>query len=75
MRELMVKLSGVLGRRRRWIVLGWVVVVAAALPIALHQTDHLTGGGFDVPGSESKAVSDSLQNDFADQKRTASGCC
>ena len=65
MREFMVKLSGVLGRRRRWVVLGWVVVVAAALPIASHQTDHLTGGGFDVPGSESKAVSDSLQNDFA----------
>jgi uncharacterized membrane protein YdfJ with MMPL/SSD domain len=65
MREFMVKLSGVLGRRRRWVVLGWVIVVAAALPIASHQTDHLTGGGFDVPGSESKAVSDSLQNDFA----------
>ena len=29
-----------------------------ALPLASHQTDHLTGGGFDVPGSQSKAVSD-----------------
>ncbi len=65
MREFMVKLSGVLGRRRRWVLAGWVVVVAVALPIASHQTDHLTGGGFDVPGSESKAVSDSLQSDFA----------
>jgi RND superfamily putative drug exporter len=45
-------------------VLGaWLVVVALALPIATHQTDHLTGGGFDVPGSETKAVSDSLEND------------
>ncbi|HEY5053993.1 MAG TPA: MMPL family transporter, partial [Solirubrobacterales bacterium] len=29
-----------------------------------HQTDHLTGGGFDVPGSQSKSVTDSLQRDF-----------
>jgi lactobin A/cerein 7B family class IIb bacteriocin len=65
MREFMVKLSGVLGRRRRWVLAGWVLVVALALPLASHQTDHLTGGGFDVPGSESKAVSDSLQSDFA----------
>ena len=60
----MVQLAGFLGRRRRWVVFAWVVVLALALPIASHQTDHLTGGGFDVPGSESKAVSDSLKNDF-----------
>jgi uncharacterized membrane protein YdfJ with MMPL/SSD domain len=64
MREFMIKLSGLLGRRRRWVVLAWVVIVAAALPIASHQTDHLTGGGFDVPGSESMAVSDSVKNEF-----------
>src|SRR3954452_23796404 len=64
MRESMVKLAGFLGRRRRWVVLAWVAVLVLALPIASHQTDHLTGGGFDVPGSESKAVSDSLKNDF-----------
>jgi uncharacterized membrane protein YdfJ with MMPL/SSD domain len=67
MRDFMVQLSGFLGRHRRWVLLGWVVVLALALPIASHQTDHLTGGGFDVPGSESKAVSDSLENDFGDK--------
>ncbi len=67
MREFMVRLAGFLGRRRRWVVLAWVVVLALALPIAKHQTDHLTGGGFDVPGSESKAVSDSLKNDFGEK--------
>jgi RND superfamily putative drug exporter len=67
MREFMVKLSGVLGRRRRWVLFGWVVVVALALPLAKHQTDHLTGGGFDVPGSQSKAVSDSLESDFGNK--------
>ncbi|MFL5900003.1 MAG: MMPL family transporter [Solirubrobacterales bacterium] len=60
----MVKLAGFLGRRRRWVLLAWGAVVALALPLASHQTDHLTGGGFDVPGSQSKAVSDSLQRDF-----------
>jgi RND superfamily putative drug exporter len=64
MRDFMFKLAGFLGRRRRWVVAAWVVVLVLALPIASHQTDHLTGGGFDVPGSESKAVSDSLKDDF-----------
>ncbi|HWA55495.1 MAG TPA: MMPL family transporter [Solirubrobacterales bacterium] len=63
----MVRLAGFLGRRRRWVLAGWVVVVVLALPLAQHQTDHLTGGGFDVPGSESKAVSDSLKSDFGDE--------
>jgi RND superfamily putative drug exporter len=67
MRDFMVRFAGFLGRRRRWVLAGWVVVVALALPISMHQTDHLTGGGFDVPGSESKAVSDSLKSDFGDE--------
>jgi uncharacterized membrane protein YdfJ with MMPL/SSD domain len=66
MRDFMVKLAGVLGRRRRWVLAGWVAVVVLALPLASHQTDHLTGGGFDVPGSQSKAVSDALENSFGD---------
>jgi RND superfamily putative drug exporter len=64
MRDAMTQLAGLLGRRRRWVVLAWVATVALALPIASHQTDHLTGGGFDVPGSQSKAVTDSLQRNF-----------
>jgi len=65
MRDFMVRLAGFLGRRRRWVLAAWIAVVAVALPIASHQTDHLTGGGFDVPGTQSKAVSDSLENDFS----------
>ncbi len=67
MRELMTRLAGFLGRRRRWVLVAWIAAVAFALPLASHQTDHLTGGGFDVPGSQSKAVSDSLQRDFGSQ--------
>jgi uncharacterized membrane protein YdfJ with MMPL/SSD domain len=60
----MDKLAGFLGRRRRWVLAAWLVIVLAALPFAAKQTDHLTGGGFDVPGSQSKAVGDALQEEF-----------
>jgi uncharacterized membrane protein YdfJ with MMPL/SSD domain len=64
MRNTMNRLAAVLGRRRRWVVAIWVAIVVCALPFAKHQTDHLTGGGFDVPGSQSLAVSEALQKDF-----------
>jgi RND superfamily putative drug exporter len=63
----MRSLAQVLGRRRRWVVGGWVLIVLLALPFASKQTDHLTGGGFDVPGSQSMKVSESLQDDFGSQ--------
>ncbi|HEX5713260.1 MAG TPA: MMPL family transporter [Solirubrobacterales bacterium] len=61
----MNRLATVLGRRRRWVLAAWVLIVALALPFAAKQTEHLTGGGFDVPGSQSKAVVDSMQGVFA----------
>jgi RND superfamily putative drug exporter len=65
MRESMTKLAAFLGRRRRLVLVAWIAVLVLALPFASHQTDHLTGGGFDVPGSQSKAVSDALEKSFA----------
>jgi len=67
MRDAMSSLAGFLGRRRPWVVAAWVLIVLLALPFASKQTDHLTGGGFDVPGSQSMKVSESLQDDFGDQ--------
>jgi uncharacterized membrane protein YdfJ with MMPL/SSD domain len=64
MRDGMNRLAAVLGRRRRWVLAIWVAIVVVALPFAARQTEHLTGGGFDVPGSQSLAVSESLQRDF-----------
>ena len=61
----MVRISKLLGRRRRWVLAGWVAVLVIALPLAAKQTEHLTGGGFDVPGSQSKAVADAMQGVFA----------
>ncbi len=67
MRNWMNRLAGVLGRRRRWVLAAWVAIVICALPFAARQTEHLTGGGFDVPGSESKAVAESMQGVFASE--------
>jgi RND superfamily putative drug exporter len=65
MRDGMTRLAGVLGRRRRWVLAAWVAIVVLALPFAAKQTEHLTGGGFDVPGSQSKAVAEEMQGVFA----------
>jgi uncharacterized membrane protein YdfJ with MMPL/SSD domain len=43
--------------RRRWLVLAvWFLLLLAALPFAAQQTEHLTSGGFEVPGSQSQVV-------------------
>jgi uncharacterized membrane protein YdfJ with MMPL/SSD domain len=67
MRDAMTRLAGILGRRRRWVLGAWVLIVVLALPFAAQQTDHLTGGGFDVPGSQSLKVSEAVQNEFGSQ--------
>ncbi|HET7418259.1 MAG TPA: MMPL family transporter [Solirubrobacterales bacterium] len=63
----MNRLAQFLGRRRRLVIAAWVLIVLLALPFAAKQTDHLTGGGFDVPGSQSMKVSESLQDEFGSQ--------
>ncbi len=67
MRDGMNRLAGVLGRRRRWVLAIWLTIVVCAVPFAMKQTDHLTGGGFDVPGSQSKAVAEEMQGVFASE--------
>jgi uncharacterized membrane protein YdfJ with MMPL/SSD domain len=67
MRDAMDRLARFLGRRRRWVLGAWIAIVLLALPFASRQTEHLTGGGFDVPGSQSEQVSQSLQEDFGSQ--------
>src|SRR3954452_23498393 len=64
MQHVMLKLDRTLARRR-WLVLGaWVLALAVALPFAAKQGEHLTGGGFGVPGSQSKHVADATRGDF-----------
>lgn len=40
-------------RHHRVVLLTWIVVVIVSLPLAIQQSNHLTAGGFSVPGSQS----------------------
>ena len=60
----LVRLTGVVSRRRRAVVATWIVLLAAGGWFSLHQADHLSGGGWEVPGSPSVRVADALQRDF-----------
>lgn len=71
MQAFMLRLDA-LTRRRRHLILGlWVAVLVAAVPLAARQSEHLTGGGFTVPGSESQAVAAALAHDFPVAARRA----
>jgi RND superfamily putative drug exporter len=65
----MVSLSGFLTRRRWWVVGAWLITVVVAAPLAAKQTEHLSGGGFDVPGSQSQAVETAITKQFAESQQ------
>ena len=71
MQTVMLRLDALIRRRRGVVLALWGLVVLAALPLVAHQSDHLTGGGFDVPGSQSVAVQQSLSRDFDHAQETA----
>ncbi len=60
MQAAMDRLGRTLERRRWLVVAAWLVVLLASAPFAARQTEHLTSGGFAVPGSGSEAVDHSL---------------
>ena len=64
----MVRLHDFLARHRRFVLVAWLVVLVAAAPFAMRQTDHLTSGGFLVPGSGSEKVDQALA-DFENAQR------
>jgi uncharacterized membrane protein YdfJ with MMPL/SSD domain len=61
---VMLRLDALIRRRRGLFLGAWAVIVLAAFPFAARQADHLSGGGFDVPGSQSVAVQQAVQRDF-----------
>src|SRR4051794_36338750 len=56
MQAAMDRLDRFTRRRRVPVALAWLALLLAALPFAARQTDHLTSGGFEVPGSGAQAV-------------------
>ncbi|HEX8207591.1 MAG TPA: MMPL family transporter [Solirubrobacteraceae bacterium] len=67
----MLRLDAFLRRHRAVVVGVWLLALLAAIPFAAKQSDHLTGGGFGVPGSQSKTVEDRLKRDFPGSDRTS----
>jgi uncharacterized membrane protein YdfJ with MMPL/SSD domain len=61
---LMLRLDALVRRRRRVVLAAWLVAVAVAVPFAMRQSDNLTGGGYEVPGSQSQRVEASIAHDF-----------
>jgi uncharacterized membrane protein YdfJ with MMPL/SSD domain len=70
MHTQMIRWARFVDRRRRYVLGAWLAAVLAASPFAMQQSTHLTGGGFEVPGSQSDAVQDQLERDF-DRGRAA----
>ena len=53
----LARLAHAVSRRRRAVVAVWLALLAGGAWFSLHQTDHLSGGGWEVPGSASIRVS------------------
>jgi RND superfamily putative drug exporter len=53
----LARLASAVSRRRRAVIAVWLVLLAGSAWFSLHQTDHLSGGGWEVPGSASIRVS------------------
>jgi uncharacterized membrane protein YdfJ with MMPL/SSD domain len=56
MQTFMLKLDSWLRRHRRVVIGAWVVLLLAAVPFAAKQSEHLSGGGYTIPGSDSQKV-------------------
>src|SRR3954464_988760 len=63
----MMRLSSNL-RRYRWAVFAvWLLLLVPSIYLALNQSGNLTGGGFEVEGSQSLHVQRELEQHFPDQ--------
>jgi heme transporter len=63
----MMRLSSNL-RRYRWAVFAaWLLLLVPSIYLAIHQSGNLTGGGFEVEGSQSLHVQRELEQHFPDQ--------
>lgn len=66
----MVGLERALRGRRRLVLVLWLGVFLACVPFAVKQADGLTESGFDVPGSESLAVQETIATEFPGIERS-----
>ncbi|GAC1376445.1 MAG: MMPL family transporter [Acidimicrobiales bacterium] len=52
------------GRRRRWVMLTWLVLAVIAAPLAVTLTKAMSGAGWEAQGSTAQTVRDELRRDF-----------
>ena len=69
MQAAMDRLDGFTRKHGKLVALAWLILLVAAVPFAARQTEHLTSGGFEVPGSGSAAVERGLSA-FDDAQRS-----
>src|SRR5438105_3420929 len=60
MATLLARLADAASRRRRIVIGAWLALLLAGGWFSLHQSDRLSGGGWEVPGSASVRVSNAL---------------
>ena len=60
MERLLGRIAGAVSRRRILVAGTWTALVLAGSWFALHQSDRLSGGGWEVPGSQSLRAGDLL---------------
>ena len=61
MESTLARIAEAARRRRRTVVLAWGLLLLGTAWFALHQSDRLSGGGWDVPGSEAQRAADVLE--------------
>lgn len=61
------KLGAFTVRRRRWVLVGWLLLLVLAGPQLAKLQDRLSQGGFEVPGSQSDQVKRIIERDFKSQ--------
>ena len=64
MQAFMLRLDAFVRRRRRLVIGAWLVLLLAAVPLALRQSENLSGGGFGVPGSQAEQVEEAIERNF-----------
>jgi uncharacterized membrane protein YdfJ with MMPL/SSD domain len=62
MQSAMNGLSVFVREHRKLVFAGWIVLLLISVPFASRQTENLTGGGFEVPGSGSDFVDKEIKN-------------
>lgn len=66
MQSVMMRTSDYL-RRYRWLTVAvWLILIASAVGLVASHGEKLTGGGFEVAGSQSLKVHDAMETGFRD---------